>query len=53
MAGEVGVEDVDVGRVAELGRHLVLGRGLVADQTDNEVLGLRGDLLDQLELGSS
>ncbi len=41
MIGEVCMEDVDVGALAQLGRHLLLGRSLVADQTDDEVLRVR------------
>lgn len=48
--GEVSVEYVEVGAVAQLGGHLLLGAGLVADQTDDQVLGVCRDLVDELEL---
>lgn len=44
------MEDVDIGTVAQLCRHLLLGRSLVADQTDDWVLRVLRDLLDELEL---
>lgn len=33
--GQVSVEDVEVGAVAQLGGYLLLGAGLVANQTDD------------------
>lgn len=44
------MEDVDIGTIAKLCRHLLLGRSLVADQTDDQVLQVLRDLLDKLEL---
>lgn len=35
VAGEVSMEDVDIATFAQLCRHLLLGCGLVADQTDD------------------
>ena len=45
------MEDVDIGTVAQLCRHFLLGRSLVANQTDDYVFRVFRDLLDQLELG--
>jgi hypothetical protein len=50
IAGEICMEDVDVGTVAQLCRHFLLGRSLVADQTDDYVLRALRNLLDELEL---
>jgi hypothetical protein len=33
--GEVCMEDVDIGTIAQLCCHLLLGRSLIADQTDD------------------
>jgi hypothetical protein len=38
MAGKACMEDVDIETVAQLCHHLLLGRGLVAHQTDDYVL---------------
>ena len=35
VAGEVCMEDVDIGAAPQLCRRLLLGRSLVADQTDD------------------
>jgi len=35
VADEICMEDVDIRTVAQLCRHLLLGRSLVADQTDD------------------
>lgn len=45
------MEDVDVGRLAQLGCHLLFGGGLVADQTDDQVLRVFGDALEEAKLG--
>jgi hypothetical protein len=50
VAGKVCVEDMDIGTVAQLRGYLFLGRSFVADQTDDEVLRVFGDLFDELEL---
>lgn len=45
------MEDLDVGTVAQLGRYLLLGPNLVADQTNDGVLLVVRVLLEELELG--
>jgi hypothetical protein len=44
------VEDVNIGKAAQLCLNLFLGRNFVTDQTDDKVLFVAGDLLDKLEL---
>jgi len=51
VAGEVSMEDVDIGTVAQLCHHLLLGASLVADQTDDQVLRVFRDVLNEPELG--
>lgn len=50
VVGQVSMEDVDIGTATHLCRHLLLGRSLVADQTDDEVVRVLRDLPDELEL---
>ena len=45
------MEDVDIGTVAQLCRYLLLSRGFVADQTDNQVFLVLRNLPEKLELG--
>lgn len=45
------MKDVDVGAVAQLCRHLLVHRSLVANQTDDYVLWIFRNLIDELELG--
>lgn len=51
MLGEVCREDVDIGTVAQLCLCLLLGPNFVADQTDDQVVLVCRDLLEELELG--
>lgn len=48
--GEIGMEDVDIRAGPELLRHSLLGAGLVADKTDDGVVGVLGNLFEELEL---
>ena len=45
------MEDVDVGTLAQLCCHLLFGGRLVADQTDDQVLRVFGDALEESKLG--
>ena len=45
------MEDADIATVTQLCRNFLLGASLVADQTDDQVLGVFGEVLDELELG--
>jgi hypothetical protein len=51
VLGEVCVDDVDIETVAQLGRYLLLRSGFVANQTDNQVVLVVRELLEELELG--
>ena len=51
IVGEVSIEDVDVGTLAQLCCHLLFGGSLVADQTDDQVLRVFGDALEEAKLG--
>lgn len=44
------MEDVDIGTVAQLLLDLLLGARLIADQADDQVLGVLRELLEELEL---
>lgn len=50
ITGEICVEDVNVGTVAEVCLHFRLRGSLVADQTNDQVLGVFRELLDKLKL---
>ena len=50
MAGEVSTEDMDVWTFAYFCDHFLLGRRLVANQTDNEILRVLRDLLEEFKL---
>ena len=45
------MEDVDVGTLAQLCCHLLFSGSLVADQTDDQVLRVFGDALEEPKLG--
>ena len=47
VVGEVSMEDVDVGTLAQFFRHLLFRGRLVADQTDDQVLLVFGDALEE------
>lgn len=51
IVGEVCMEDVDIGPLAQLRCHLLFGGRLVADQTDDQVLRVFGDALEEAKLG--
>ena len=51
MLGEVCVDDVDIGTVAQLSGCLLLGSGFVANQTNDQVVLVVRELLEELELG--
>jgi hypothetical protein len=50
VIGEVSMEDVYVGAVAQLRSNLLLGRGLVTDKTDKQVVLVFRQLPEELEL---
>ena len=50
VAGEVCMEDVDIGTVAQFCRHLLLGASLVTGETDDQVLRVFRDVLYEPEL---
>ena len=41
---------MDVGATAQLLRHLLFGSGLIANETDDSVVGVAGRLAKELEL---
>ncbi len=45
------MDDVDVGTLAQLRCHLLFSGSLVADQTDDQVLRVFGDALEEPKLG--
>lgn len=51
IVGEVSMDDVDVGTLAQLCCHLLFSGSLVADQTDDQVLRVFGDALEEPKLG--
>lgn len=51
IVGEVSMEDVDVGTLAQLCCHLLFRGSLVADQTDDQVLRVFRDALEETKLG--
>lgn len=50
VIGEVSMEDVHIGAVAQLRSNLLLGRGLVTDKTDKQVVLVFRQLPEELEL---
>ena len=51
IVGEISMDDVDVGTLAQLRCHLLFSGSLVADQTDDQVLRVFGDALEEPKLG--
>ncbi len=51
IVGEVSMDDVDVGTLAQLCCHLLFSGRLVADQTDDQVLRVFGDAPEEAKLG--
>ena len=45
------MDDVDVGTLAQVCCHLLFSGGLVTDQTDDQVLRVFGDALEEAKLG--
>lgn len=51
IVGEVSMEDVDVGTLAQLCCNLLFSGSSIADQTDDQVLWVFGDALEEGKLG--
>lgn len=50
VLGEVALKNVNIGRTSQLLSHSLLRRSLVANQTDDQIIGIFGELLDKFKL---